>query len=480
MTRGVAATWLAALSAGWVVMALQLMGGRLLAPVFGQTIHQWGALIGATLACMTAGYWAGGRWGSGRAQYLPVLLALGALWAAGTPWLGRDAAALAEDLAGPLGGALLAALVLLGPPSFALAAVSPLCVARLATRGDAASASGTVSALGAIGSIGGTFFGAFLAVPWLGLAGGYACAAAIATLAAILVGLAPRHALLALLPLLPAWAAQRDFAAGFVELHETPYNTILVADTGEALVLSVNSPEIVQSLHRHDGAPTGAYWDALALAPALAEAPGAAPRVLFLGVAGGAAVTAAARIWPAMRAQGVEIDPGITDVARRRFGLAIPVATADARRFVAAPGDAYDAILIDLYATGQVPVHVATREFFAAVAARLAPGGVVAMNVYGAGQPTLVTAPLAATLGAVFPTVLAADLGDGNTMLLAWAGAVTLAEARARLAAYPGTAALAAALAAPDPAWRAAPVLTDNRSDLELRAARALSIARAR
>jgi hypothetical protein len=478
MTRGVAGTWLAALSAGWVVMALQLMGGRLLAPVFGQTIHQWGALIGATLACMTAGYWTGGRWGG--VHRLPWLLALGALWAAGTPWLGRDAAALAEDLAGPLGGALLAALVLLGPPSFALAAVSPLCVARLAQGGDAGRASGTVSALGAVGSIGGTFFGAFLAVPWLGLAGGYAVAAGVAALAAVLVGLAPRHAVLVLLPLLPGWAAQRDFAAGFVELHETPYNTILLADSGEALVLSVNSPEVVQSMHRHDGAPTGAYWDALALAPALAEAPGAAPRVLFLGVAGGAAVAAASRVWPAMRAEGVEIDPGIVDVARRRLGLSIPVAVADARRYVAGPGEAYDAILIDLYATGQVPVHVATAEFFAAVAARLAPGGVVAMNVYGAGMPGEVTAPLAATLGAAFAAVLAAELEGGNTLLLAWREPVTPDQARARLARHPGTEALAAAIGLPDPSWRAARVLTDDRSDLELRAARALSSARGR
>ena len=40
---------MAAFAAGWVVMSLQLLGGRLMAPSFGQTIHQWGALIGATL-----------------------------------------------------------------------------------------------------------------------------------------------------------------------------------------------------------------------------------------------------------------------------------------------------------------------------------------------------------------------------------------------------------------------------------------------
>ena len=57
------AAGLAAFAAGWVVMSLQLLGGRLMAPSFGQTIHQWGALIGATMAAMTLGYWLAGYCG---------------------------------------------------------------------------------------------------------------------------------------------------------------------------------------------------------------------------------------------------------------------------------------------------------------------------------------------------------------------------------------------------------------------------------
>jgi spermidine synthase len=462
-------------------MTLQLLGGRLLAPAFGQTIHQWGALIGATLAFMTLGYWAGGRWGSGvrPGVRVPVLLGAGALFAALTPWLGRPVAHEAEALLGPLGGALVAASLLLGPPSFVLAAVSPLCVALLARSGTVAAAAGSVSALGALGSIGGTFFGAFLAIPLLGLTGGYASAAVLAAAAALATGFSRAAAPLLLLPLIPAAIAQRDLAAGLVELRETPYNTIMVAETREHLVLALNTPSVVQSLRRHDGGPTGYYWDVLAAVPALAEGRSA----LFLGVAGGAAVEATLRAWPELVAEGVEIDPGVTEVARRRFGLSIPVATADARRFVDRPGPDFDVIVVDLYATGQIPAHVATREFYAAVAGRLAPGGVMALNVYGAGEPEAILAPLAATIGAVFPGLLAADAGSGNTILLAWKSPMPLAEAQARLAAAPDAAReaadrLGAALAQPDPAWLRARVLTDDRSDLDLRAARALNAAR--
>jgi SAM-dependent methyltransferase len=479
-----AAARLAALAAGWTVMTLQLLGGRLMAPAFGQTIHQWGALIGVTLAFMTLGYWAGGQWGrrprAGR--LLPVLLGLSAGWAALTPWLGRAASLQAEALLGPLGGALAAACVLLGPPAFALAAVSPLCVALLARRFPAGPAAGAVSALGAMGSIGGTFFGAFLAVPYLGLVGGYASAAVAAGLAALATGMPWRAGAALAVLLVPGVLADRAARAGFIEVRETPYNTIYVFATPGATVLSTNATHVVQTLRRHDGGPTGQYWDWLGAVPALAETAGSA---LFLGVAGGAAVEAGLRGFPGLRAEGVEIDPGIIEVARRHFGLAIPVAAADARRFLAEGTAKFDVIVIDLYATGQIPAHVATREFYAEVARRLAPGGVVALNVFGAGAPELVLPPIAATLGDVFATVLAADAGDGNTILLAWAEAVDLATARARLAAAPAGAQpaageLAAALAVPDAGWAGAGVLSDDRSDLDLRAARALGALRRR
>ncbi len=262
-------------------------------------------------------------------------------------------------------------------------------------------------------------------------------------------------------------------------MRETPYNTLLVQRTPEAMVLSTNAPGVTQSLRRHDGGPTGQYWDVLAAVPALV--PGVtAPRVLFLGVAGGTAVERMLMANPDVRAEGVEIDPGNIDVARRYFGLTVPVVAADARRFLARGSERFDAIVIDLYATGQIPAHVATREFYAEVKARLAPGGVVALNVYGGGAPGLVVDPIGATLEAVFPSVLEADAGWGNVILLAWDGAMDVATARSLLAAAPAAAqvparALAEGLRGPNPAWRASLVLTDDRSDLEVRAARALA-----
>ena len=49
-----------AFTTGAVVMGLEIVGSRLLAPVFGSSLFVWGALIGVVLAAMSTGYAAGG------------------------------------------------------------------------------------------------------------------------------------------------------------------------------------------------------------------------------------------------------------------------------------------------------------------------------------------------------------------------------------------------------------------------------------
>ena len=53
------------LVAGWsgcFVMAIELLGGRLLAPYFGSSIYVWGAIITIFMLALSLGYLAGGRY----------------------------------------------------------------------------------------------------------------------------------------------------------------------------------------------------------------------------------------------------------------------------------------------------------------------------------------------------------------------------------------------------------------------------------
>jgi spermidine synthase len=117
--------------------------------------------------------------------------------------------------------------------------------------------------------------------------------------------------------------------------------------------------------------------------------PALAPRgrILFVGLGGGSMPRFTRRVLPDARVDAVEIDPLVVDAARRFFGVApdsmFRVHTGDGRAFIeAAPPASWDVVVLDAYADDAIPRALATVEFLRAVAASLAPGGVVAANLW--------------------------------------------------------------------------------------------------
>ena len=59
----------------------------------------------------------------------------------------------------------------------------------------------------------------------------------------------------------------------------------------------------------------------------------------------------------------------------------LTVHDADARPFLRRTDERYDLIVVDAYHQPYVPFYLATREFFRLARDRLAPGGILALNV---------------------------------------------------------------------------------------------------
>src|SRR5512140_3564762 len=113
---------------GAVLMALEIVGSRVLAPYFGNSIFVWGSLISVVLAALSLGYWLGGMLADRRPRYgvLAFLIAVPGTLIALLPFvypaLNRSLAA--SDL-GPRSAPLLSCLVLFLVPSVFLGTVSP-------------------------------------------------------------------------------------------------------------------------------------------------------------------------------------------------------------------------------------------------------------------------------------------------------------------------------------------------------------------
>ena len=108
----------------------------------------------------------------------------------------------------------------------------------------------------------------------------------------------------------------------------------------------------------------------------------------------------------------VELDPGVTRVAREYFGLRddprLTIYHEDGRSFINRDGPAYDTVFLDVFWGRTIPFHLATLEAARRIRARLSADGVLAVNVISAidGPAGQFLRAEYATLRRVFPQVL--------------------------------------------------------------------------
>jgi spermidine synthase len=88
----------------------------------------------------------------------------------------------------------------------------------------------------------------------------------------------------------------------------------------------------------------------------------------------------------------------------------------DGRVFLNRSNELYDLILLDAYRGGYVPFHLLTREFYALVKQRLAPGGAAAFNVHDGSK---LYASTVKTLGDVFAGLDLYPTGVGEVIAVA-------------------------------------------------------------
>jgi spermidine synthase len=194
------------------------------------------------------------------------------------------------------------------------------------------------------------------------------------------------------------------------------------ADADEQSVVDLRAPRAVPLAYVR----TAALGLALVTARVDDEhgrAPGA--RVLIVGLGGGAFL-AATDAYPSLHVDAVEIDPVVTDIARRFFALETHhlarTVIDDGRAFLTAGerrGRApYDLIFVDAYAGDDYPSHLADDAFFTLVRDRLSPAGVLVLNI---ALDRIAARALVARVATAFPegcTVAAVD-DDENLVVIA-------------------------------------------------------------
>ncbi len=153
---------------GAIVMGFEILGSRVLAPTFGNSIFVWGSIIGVFMAGLAAGYYLGG-WLGDRGKSigtLALMLIVPGVMVAAFPVYGFVFAEFVFDMnLGPRGGPLVACMGLFFLPTVFMGAVSPYSISLLLSGSHRAGREvGGLYARATVGSIVGTLGTAFYLV----------------------------------------------------------------------------------------------------------------------------------------------------------------------------------------------------------------------------------------------------------------------------------------------------------------------------
>ncbi|MDX9741306.1 MAG: fused MFS/spermidine synthase [Gammaproteobacteria bacterium] len=474
---------------GSAVMIAELTGARMLAPLYGSTLHVWGAVIGVTLLSLTGGYWLGGVL-SRRKRRIDMLcgfLLLAALLIIAMPTLAHWLMLRFEHLA-PLPAILIQIGIYMAPALLLLGASPPLIIAVLAERPEEAGRmAGTVFAVSTIGGVLATFIGGFWLLPELGL-----------TRTAALAGLALGFAPLAILLMRRRWMAlavpalaglllwpsapapmkpgasivyQSEGLLGQIKVIDVPARTPPGAAPRTDRILFVN--RMAQTwMDRDSGTSMWGYVNYLrAIGSLLPEG----SRVLMLGLGGGIVARDMQQLGHVV--DSVELDARIVDVAQQHFGLRPNGETRvdDGRHYLRSTERRYDLIILDVYQAEIPPGHMLTVEAFTDMQRALKPGGFFVIN-----YPGFLTGSIGFGGRSIYRTLLEAgyqvrllptgrDESSGNNLYIAATQALDFSRPRVPLRRFDGVP-LALETLFLDPETidlNAAMVLRDNRPMLE-------------
>jgi spermidine synthase len=404
---------------GAVLMALEIVGSRVLAPYFGSSIFVWGSLISVVMTALSIGYYWGG-WLSAREPSYAKLLLLLVIPGVVIFFLPFVYPAINEWIAimdlGVRLSPLVACSALFLLPGIFIGTISPYVIRLAATQlNTVGSTAGTLYAVSTCGSIAGTLLTAFYLIPVLGVSN------IIHALGITLVCLS-----LVVVPLirLNRVSVTRAVAAvsvlfGWINLGWTPvawaktlmqkdtfYHRIRIEEDDEARYMYFDRT-LQSAMTLKDPTALRLIYSRYTSLGFTFRAD--AKKMLLIGLGGGSIPKKLNKEFPNMEIDAVEIDPEVIKLAKDHFnikeGKQLRLHAQDGRLFLTRTQTQYDVIMLDAYFTDAMPFHLATKQFFELAQKKLTPNGIVVANLISAvtGPSGKIARAFARTLRQVYP-----------------------------------------------------------------------------
>lgn len=421
---------------GAVVMTMEIIGSRVLAPFVGASVFVWTGLIGVMLASLSLGYWRGGMIADkdptlkrlSRILFIASICTLLSVCIRPVVFVALRYLSFDFRLQ-----SVIAAFLLFFLPSIYLGMVLPF-VTRLALdeKSKAGSLIGRIYAVSTAGSIIGTFATGFVFIAFFGIT------TILIILAVILLLLSwytnggaiiKKLNIFGMAGLIFLAVPRMDgFLGTVIARSQSQYQYIRVIESdlnqpGQRFrllmtddmpyrnhlhfyqaLMDCNHPDQLQSVLQY-------YRLVEYFQPRL-------NKVLVVGGGGYAYPRFLMKQYQDILVDVVEIDPQITAFARKYFYLSdtkrMRIFHEDGRMYLNRSQERYDAIILDAYTSGLPPFQLLTREAAIELYRLLTVDGVLLVNVFSAveGERGESLKAIYATFRSVFPYAEAFITGD--------------------------------------------------------------------
>lgn len=404
--------------AGAVVMILELIGSRILAPFLGTSIFVWTSLIGLILGALSFGYYLGGYFSKNNPsfKFLSLTLILAGFFVLLIALIKEPVLNFSMNFGIKI-GSIFATTILFVIPSILLGMISPYSVRlKIKSLETSGSAAGNLYAISTVGSIFGTFLAGFWFIPTFGSLNILFGLGLILILTSFL-GLpnkfiASRFFLLIFMVFVLVLSNYLSALQGFIVDTDSSYNHIRVFDTisdqnKRPLRILMIGNEIHSALYL-DTKEMGAKYTKFYRLDSVFRSE--IKSALVIG--GGAYLQPSDLVkrFSDIQIDVVEIDPEVTKTAKEYFGFKENPQTniyhQDGRIFLNNNKKKYDAIYIDAFLSSySIPFQLTTLESVKKIYDSLTENGVVLVNMVSSldGEKSIFFKSEYKTFAEVFP-----------------------------------------------------------------------------
>lgn len=419
---------------GGAVLAIEILGTRIIGPFYGVSIFLWSALISVTLIALSIGYMLGGRIADKKNDYktLALLIALAGIFTLLIPFV-RDYVLKFTEVFGLRTAVLLSSFILFFLPLFFLGMVSPYAVKlKTQTLNEIGTRAGDLYSVSTIGSVLAALLTGYILIPNIGISKLTLSIGIILIATSAFILLVNKRIFIKLISILlililaitslyftpsEKISNNKDLKA----IRQSEYAEIRVMDIDEDRYLLIDGG-IHTAINKDSKENVLPYVWVIDTVKKLKDYSG---DMLLIGLGGGSVLKSFYNDnWDM---EVVEIDPVVTEMAKKYFFLPPSfnnIHHMDGREFLKLTDRRYDLIVLDAFGSSAIPFHLTSMESFRLAKTRLNKDGIIVLNIECIGWNDIIVRSVAATLQKVFKNILALPIVEppdqlGNVILLA-------------------------------------------------------------